>query len=34
VKTDGLYHTVDVKVKGRKDLVVRARHGYYAPVLP
>jgi VWFA-related protein len=34
VKTDGLYHTVDVKVKGRKDLVVRARHGYYAPTLP
>ena len=25
------YHQVDVKVKGRKDLVVRARHGYYAP---
>jgi VWFA-related protein len=34
VKTDGLYHTVDVKVRGRKDLVVRARHGYYAPILP
>ena len=33
LKTDGLYHTVDVKVRGRKDLVVRARHGYYAPVL-
>jgi Ca-activated chloride channel family protein len=31
VKTDGLYHTVDIKVKGRKDLVVRARKGYYAP---
>jgi VWFA-related protein len=29
--TDGLYHTVDLKVKGRKDLVVRARKGYYAP---
>lgn len=29
--TDGLYHTVDIKVKGRKDLVVRARKGYYAP---
>lgn len=34
LKTDGLYHPVDVKVKGRKDLVVRARHGYYAPLLP
>ena len=31
VKTDGLYHTVDIKVKGRKDLVVRARKGYFAP---
>ncbi|HKW99439.1 MAG TPA: VWA domain-containing protein [Bryobacteraceae bacterium] len=30
-KTDGLYHTVDLRVKGRKDLVVRARKGYYAP---
>lgn len=33
LKTDGLYHPVEVKVKGRKDLVVRARHGYYAPLL-
>ncbi len=33
LKTDGLYHPVEVKVKGRKDLVVRARHGYYAPVM-
>ena len=31
LKTDGLYHTVDLKVRGRKDLVVRARRGYYAP---
>jgi Ca-activated chloride channel family protein len=31
-KADGLYHNVDVKVKNRKDLVVRARHGYYAPL--
>lgn len=31
LKTDGLYHTVDLKVRGRKDLVVRARKGYYAP---
>jgi VWFA-related protein len=34
LKTDGLYHPVDVRVKNRKDLVVRARHGYYAPTLP
>ena len=31
LKADGLYHAVDIHVKGRKDLVVRARHGYYAP---
>jgi VWFA-related protein len=31
IYTDGLYHQVTVKVKDRKDLVVRARHGYYAP---
>jgi VWFA-related protein len=31
LKTDGLYHRVDIKVKGRKELVVRARKGYYAP---
>jgi VWFA-related protein len=31
LKTDGLYHPVDLKVRGRKDLVVRARKGYYAP---
>ena len=30
-QADGLYHTVDLKVKSRKDLVVRARKGYYAP---
>jgi len=33
LKTDGLYHAVDIRVKGRKDLLVRARHGYYAPKL-
>jgi Ca-activated chloride channel family protein len=33
LKTDGLYHPVTVKAKGRKDLVVRARKGYYAPKL-
>ncbi len=31
LKTDGLYHEVDVHVKLRKDLRVRARKGYYAP---
>ena len=31
LKTDGMYHTVDLRVKGRKELVVRARKGYYAP---
>lgn len=33
LKTDGQYQTVDLKVKGRKDLMVRARKGYYAPRL-
>jgi len=31
LKTDGLFHPVDVRVKGRKDLVVHVRKGYYAP---
>jgi Ca-activated chloride channel homolog len=31
LKADGLYHAINVKVTGRKDLVVRARKGYYAP---
>ncbi len=30
LKTDGLYHPIAVQVKTRKDLVVRARKGYYA----
>lgn len=30
-KTDGMFHEVDIKVKNRKDLIVRARKGYYAP---
>jgi len=29
--TDGQWHTVNLRVKGRKDLIVRARAGYYAP---
>ena len=31
--TDGLFHTIDIKVKDRKNLIVRARKGYYAPRL-
>jgi VWFA-related protein len=31
--TDGLWHPVQLRVKGRKDLIVRARAGYYAPKL-
>jgi len=33
LKTDGLYHPVEIRVKGHKDLIVRARKGYYAPKL-
>jgi hypothetical protein len=32
-KTDGLFHKVEIRVKNRKDLIVRARKGYYAPRL-
>lgn len=28
--TDGRFHDVTIKVRGRKDLIVRARRGYYA----
>jgi VWFA-related protein len=31
LKTDGLYHTFELRVKGRKELLVRVRPGYYAP---
>ncbi len=31
--TDGQWHPVNLRVKGRKDLIVRARAGYYAPKL-
>ncbi|MDX2179159.1 MAG: VWA domain-containing protein [Bryobacteraceae bacterium] len=30
LKTDGLFHPVSIKTRG-KDLIVRARKGYYAP---
>jgi len=33
LRTDGLYHTVSIRVRGRKDVIVRARRGYYAPKL-
>jgi Ca-activated chloride channel homolog len=33
LKADGLYHPVEIRVKGHKELVVRARKGYYAPKL-
>ena len=33
LKTDGLYHSVEIRVKGHKDMIVRARKGYYAPKL-
>lgn len=31
LKADGLFQSVTIKVKSRKDLIVRARKGYYAP---
>ncbi|MEZ5400535.1 MAG: VWA domain-containing protein [Bryobacteraceae bacterium] len=31
LRTDGQYHEVDVKLKGMKNMIVRARKGYYAP---
>jgi VWFA-related protein len=31
LKTDGLYHPIEVRVHTHGDLVVRARSGYYAP---
>jgi VWFA-related protein len=33
LRTDGLYHPVDIQVKDQKSLLVRARRGYYAPVI-
>jgi VWFA-related protein len=34
MKTDGSYQAIAVHVRDRKDLVVRARKGYYAPKMP
>src|ERR1035437_9616733 len=31
LKADGLFHQVELKVKGHKELIVRARNCYYAP---
>ncbi|MBI5085632.1 MAG: VWA domain-containing protein [Acidobacteria bacterium] len=31
LKEDGLFHEIDIRVKGRTDVTVRARKGYYAP---
>jgi Ca-activated chloride channel homolog len=31
LKLDGLYHEVEIRVKTRKDFIVRTRKGYYAP---
>jgi VWFA-related protein len=33
MKTDGSYQAISLRVKDRKDLIVRARKGYYAPKL-
>ncbi len=33
LQTDGQYHPIKIKVKKHKNLVVRARKGYYAPNL-
>lgn len=31
LKTDGLFHPVEIRVKGHKELTVRVRPGYFAP---
>lgn len=33
LKTDGLFHVVDVRVRERKNILVNVRRGYYAPKL-
>lgn len=34
LRTDGSYQSIDLRVKDRKNMLVRARKGYYAPRLP
>lgn len=29
---DGMFHPINLRVKGRKDIVIKARRGYYAPL--
>ncbi|WP_080507472.1 VWA domain-containing protein [Bryobacter aggregatus] len=31
IKTDGQWHPVQIRVKNRKDLIIRTRPGYFAP---
>jgi VWFA-related protein len=31
LKTDGLFHVIDLRVRERKNLLVNVRRGYYAP---
>jgi len=31
MKTDGLFHAIDVRVRERKNILVNVRRGYYAP---
>lgn len=33
LRTDGSYQSIDLRVKDRKNMMVRARKGYYAPLL-
>jgi Ca-activated chloride channel homolog len=33
LRADGLYHSVEIRVKAHKDMIVRCRKGYYAPKL-
>jgi len=33
LKTDGLFHVIDVRVRERKNILVNVRRGYYAPKL-
>lgn len=33
LRTDGSYQSIDLRVKDRKNMLVRARKGYYAPLM-